>query len=72
MSLDPASLLASLIVSSVGWVFFSYGRKQRRFPQTAIGVLMLVYPYFITNVVVMLAVMPVLVLLLWVLTRVGL
>ena len=71
MSLDPGSLVASLFVSSVGYVFFSYGRKQRRFPHTAMGILMMVYPYFISDVVGMLAVLPALILVLWLLTRLG-
>jgi hypothetical protein len=65
MSLDPESLLASLVVSSIGFVLFRYGRKQSRFPQTAIGVAMLVYPYFITSVPYMLLVCAALLGLLW-------
>jgi hypothetical protein len=72
MSFDPASLAASLFVSSVGYVFFSYGRKQRRMPQIVVGVLMLVYPYFVTDVALMMIVMAVLCVLCWVALRLGL
>jgi hypothetical protein len=72
MSLDPNSLLASLVVSGVGWVLFSYGRKQHRMPQTAIGLIMLVYPYFVPDVAWMLGLAPLLLALLWLLTRLGL
>ena len=72
MSFDPNTLLASLVVSGVGWVLFSYGRKQQRMPQTAIGLVMLVYPYFVSNVAWMLGLVPVLLALLWLLTRLGL
>jgi hypothetical protein len=71
MSLDPASLIASLVVSSVGWVLFSYGRKQQRFPHVVIGILMMVYPYFMSSVVLQLTMLPVLLALLWLLTRFG-
>lgn len=72
MSFDPNTLLASLVVSGVGWVLFSYGRKQQRMPQTAIGLAMLVYPYFVPNVALMLGLVPALLALLWLLTRLGL
>ena len=71
MSFDPASLAASLFVSCVGYVFFSFGKRQRRMPQAAIGVCMMVYPYFVSDVTLMLVVLVVLILLVWTLTRLG-
>jgi hypothetical protein len=71
MNFDPASLLASLVVSSVGWVLFSYGRKQQRLPHIVIGMLMMVYPYFMSSVAWQLSMLPVLLGLLWMLTRLG-
>jgi hypothetical protein len=72
VSLDPSSLLASMLVSSIGFVLFSFGRRRERFPFIVVGVAMLVYPYFVSDVVWMLAIAPVLLFLLWVATRVGL
>jgi hypothetical protein len=72
MNFDPASLAASLLISSVGWVLFSYGRKQHRFPHVAMGVVMMAYPYFMSSVALQLGLLPVLLALLWVLTRLGL
>jgi len=72
MSLDPESLLASLLVSGVGWVLFSYGRKVRRPPQIGIGFLMLVYPYFVSSIAWMLGLVPALLLCLWLLIKLGL
>jgi hypothetical protein len=69
MSFDPESLLASLLVSSIGFVLFRYGRKQSRVPQTLIGISMLVYPYFISSVIWMLAVCALLLALLWLLVH---
>jgi len=71
MNLDPGYLLASMLISSVGFVLFKYGRKQGRVPHVVFGVLMLVYPYFLTDLGWMLGVLPVLLLALWGLTRVG-
>jgi hypothetical protein len=71
MNFDPGSLLASLVVSSVGWVLFSYGRKQQRLPHVAIGMLMMVYPYFLSSVGWQLGMLPVLLGVLWLLTRLG-
>ena len=71
MSLDPSYLLASLAVSGVGFVLFRFGRSQQRLSFAVTGLVMLVYPYFITSVAWMLAVVPVLLLLLWLATRLG-
>jgi hypothetical protein len=56
MSFDPNSLLASMLVSSVGFVLFTYGRKQRRLPHAVVGVVMLIYPYAVSDVGVMLGI----------------
>ena len=50
MTLDPTWLMLSLIPSGVGYVLFTYGRKQQRWPHFAAGLLMMVYPYFATSV----------------------
>jgi hypothetical protein len=71
MSLDPGTLLASLLVSSVGFVLFTYGRKARRLPHAVAGIIMLVYPYFISDVTVMLAVGAGLCVICWLLARLG-
>lgn len=56
MDLDPSYILASLLVSGVGFVLYKFGRSQRRFPYAATGVVMMIYPYFVTDVRWMLAV----------------
>jgi hypothetical protein len=65
MNFDGNSILASLLVSSVGFVLMVYGRKMGRAPQLITGVLMLIYPYFIGSVVPMLAVAAGVLLLMW-------
>jgi len=72
MNLEPGSLAASFLVSGVGYVLFKYGRTQRRMPHVGIGVLMMVYPYFISEVPWMLATMAGLLLVLWLMTQLGL
>jgi hypothetical protein len=72
MDFDPTTLVANLIVSSIGFVLFKYGRGQRRFPHMAIGGLMMGYPYFITSIGWMVGLVPVLLLALWGATLLGL
>jgi hypothetical protein len=64
--------LASLFVSSVGFVLFRYGRKMRRTPHAIVGLISLVYPYAIAEVGVMLLIAAVLWAGLWAATRLGL
>jgi len=72
MDLDPGNLLVSLLVSGAGFVAFSYGRKQRRMPQMAIGVVLMVFPYFVADILLMMAIAAALLALLWWLVRRGL
>jgi hypothetical protein len=68
---DPNGLLASLFVSSIGLVIFLYGKKQSRIPHLAIGLVLVVYGYFISSVVWMLVIAVLLVALLWLVVRLG-
>ena len=61
-----------MLVSGIGFVLFKYGRRISRFPHTVTGILMLVYPFFVSDVVWMLAIAPVLLFLLWLSVRMGL
>jgi len=38
------------VIGSVGFGFFMYGKKQRRMPHLAVGVVLMVYPYFVSGV----------------------
>lgn len=71
MSLDGSSIVASLVVSSIGFVLFRYGKKMSRPPQLLVGLVLLVYPYFIASTWLMLAICAVLLGLLWVAVRHG-
>lgn len=69
--MDPAWLLLSLIPGAVGFVLLVYGRKQQRWPHLVAGLLFMVYPYFATTVVSLVAVGLVLGLALWYTSRAG-
>jgi hypothetical protein len=72
MSFDMGWLLASLLVSSLGYILFNYGRKLRRAPQLIAGIAMLVYPYFVHNVIIMIIVAAGLSLTTWLAVYLGL
>ncbi len=55
MTLDPTWLLLSLIPGGAGFVLFVYGKKQQRWPQLAAGLAMIVYPYFASTVMTLVA-----------------
>jgi hypothetical protein len=65
MSFDATSLLVSLLISSIGFVLLSYGRKMSRPPQLIAGLLLLMYPYFVPSVTVMLVIAAVVLAALW-------
>jgi hypothetical protein len=71
VNLDAGSLIAGLVVSGVGYVFFSYGRKMTRTPHVIIGLIMMVFPYFIPGVITMFAIAALLCGLLYMATRAG-
>jgi hypothetical protein len=65
MNLDPTYLIGSLLVSSIGFVLFKYGKARRRMPHTGVGLVMLIYPYFVTDVRAMLVIAALLCAALW-------
>jgi hypothetical protein len=72
MNFDGNALLASLLVGSVGFVSFAYGKSQRRLPQMLVGLVLMAYPYFVASVPLMLGIGAGLIGLLVVMIRVGL
>jgi hypothetical protein len=69
--MDANGLLASLFISSIGLVTFLYGKKQGRIPQLVIGLVLVVYTYFLSSVIWMFAIAAALLALLWVAVRLG-
>ena len=71
LNLDGNSLVLSLIIGCVGFVCFVYGKKQRRFPQMLAGVILSIYPYFVSNLMLMAAIAVAVLVLLGVAVRLG-
>ena len=46
-----AELFATLVASSIGVGLFLYGKKSRRAPQMAVGLVLMGVPYFLPGVV---------------------
>jgi hypothetical protein len=71
MDLDPGSLLASLLVSSVGFVSLVYGRKMARLPHVVAGLFLLVVSFVVPGALLKLASAAALVAMLWFAVRNG-
>ncbi len=65
-------MLLALLVSSIGFVFFVYGKRQRRAPQIAAGLVLLIFPYFVYDLVWMSVITVLVIALVAVLVRLGL
>jgi hypothetical protein len=50
VNLSAGWIVASLIISSIGFILLNYGRKFARIPQIVVGLAMLIYPYFVPGV----------------------
>jgi hypothetical protein len=70
-AIDPAWLFLSLIPGGIGFVLFTYGRKQQRYVHAAAGVAFMVYPYFTPTILSMTAVGAALGTGLWLAVRAG-
>ena len=53
MSFDASSIFASFLIGTVGLALLVYGKKQLRLPHFAVGLAMMVYPYFVPSTPVM-------------------
>jgi len=53
---STSQLLWGLLFSSIGLGFFLYGKKQRAVVPLVCGLAMMIYPYFIPNVVALVAI----------------
>jgi hypothetical protein len=71
MDIDANALFASMFVSSIGFVAFMYGKRQGRFPQLVVGLALMIFPYFVSNVLLMLGIGAALLGALWGAVRLG-
>jgi predicted membrane protein len=59
--MDTASLLWGLLFSSIGLGFFIYGKKQRAVVPLVCGLVLMIFPYFVPNTLLLVAIGAVLV-----------
>jgi hypothetical protein len=55
-SIDNASLLWGVVFGAVGFACFIYGKKQAMFVPLFCGIGLMVFPYFVSNTVLLLMV----------------
>ena len=56
MDLSLSTIVLGVFVGLVGIALLTYGRKEVRIPHMVVGVILLVYPYFIGNWIAVLAI----------------
>jgi hypothetical protein len=61
-----------MLVSSIGLGLFVYGKKQKRAPHLAVGILLMAYTYFVPNIPLMFVIAGVLLGLLYLASYLGL
>jgi hypothetical protein len=71
LDLSPATLFAGLVVSSIGFGLFRYGKKCGRPPQLLAGIALMAYPGFVTGPMPVFAIAGGLLAVLWVSLRLG-
>jgi len=71
MSFDPGVLFLSLVTSGIGFVLFVYGKKQERWPQLLGGIVLMVYPYFVSTIALSLGIAVAIVAGVWIAVRQG-
>lgn len=54
--MNAGLLLWGLLFSSIGLGFFLYGKKQRSVVPLVCGLVLMIYPYFIPNVIALVAI----------------
>jgi hypothetical protein len=70
-SLDGNALLLSLAIGCVGLACFVYGKRQGRLPQMVAGAALMIYPYFVPNLVAMAILAVAITVALWIAVRIG-
>lgn len=51
--MSSSAILWGLLFGGIGFVFFAYGKKQRAVVPLTSGIALMVFPYFITNSVLL-------------------
>ena len=53
MDLSASNLMSSLIISTVGFGFFMYGKKAQRLMPLLAGIVLSAFPFFVSNILLM-------------------
>jgi len=54
--MNASTLVWGLLFSSIGFAFCLYGRKQRAVVPLVCGIALMIYPYFIPNLIALIAI----------------
>jgi hypothetical protein len=54
--MNTSLLLWSLLFSSIGLGFFVYGKKQKAMAPLFCGLCLMIYPYFVSNTILLVAI----------------
>jgi len=54
--MNPSSLFWGMIFGSIGLGFFIYGKKQQAIVPLLCGLALMIFPYFVSNVIVLVVV----------------
>jgi len=54
--MNTAQIIASLVFGSIGFAAFIYGKKLSSLKPLVIGIILMVYPYLVSNTIVLYAV----------------
>jgi hypothetical protein len=65
LNFNPYNLLAGFVFGTIGWGAFSYGKRLDLRQPRAIGLALMIYPYFIGNAIMLWAAGIGLLVLLW-------
>ena len=71
MDFDANALFASFVVSGIGFVAFMYGKRQGRVPQMLAGIVLMAFPYWVSNLALMGAIAATVLGALWLAVRLG-
>ena len=69
--MDVTAFAVSFLISGIGYVAFSYGKRMGKAPPLGIGLVLMGFPYFIDSIAVMIGVAAALLGLMYVLVRSG-
>ena len=56
MSIDVPLIIAGFIFSGVGFVYLMYGKKQGNLHLAADGLVLMIYPYFVSSLPICIAI----------------